>query len=87
MNFWKRNKTLHTSEVPPYSRCLTRRKKIKNKKRQIIRNKVITDRKKKKQKKQKQIEQGEENVSAHAHMFESRDCVIGKGARLLVQDS
>ena len=59
-------------------------KKIKNKKRQIIRNKVITDREKKKQ---KQIEQGEENVSAHAHMFESRDCVIGKGARLLVQDS
>ena len=58
-------------------------KKIKNKKRQIIRNKVITDRGKKK----KQIEQGEENVSAHAHMFESRDCVIGKGARLLVQDS
>ena len=59
-------------------------KKNKNKKRQIIRNKVITDREKKKQ---KQIEQGEENVSAHAHMFESRDCVIGKGARLLVQDS
>ena len=59
-------------------------KKNKNKKRQIIRNKVITDREKKNQ---KQIEQGEENVSAHAHMFESRDCVIGKGARLLVQDS
>ena len=59
-------------------------KKIKNKKRQIIRNKVITDREKKKQ---KQIEQGEENVPAHAHMFESRDCVIGKGSRLLVQDS
>ena len=80
MNFWKRNKTLHTSEVPPYSRCLTRRQK--NKKRQIIRNKVITDREKK-----KQIERGEENVSAHAHMFESRDCVIDKGARLLVKDS
>ena len=59
-------------------------KKIKDKKRQIIRNKVITDREKKTN---KQIEQGEENVSAHAHMFESRDCVIGKGARLLVQDS
>ena len=61
------------------------KEKKNNKKRQIIRNKVITDKKKKT--KNKQIEQGEENVSAHAHMFESRDCVIGKGARLLMQDS
>ena len=58
------------------------KEKKNNKKPQIIRNKVITNREKK-----KQIEQGEENVSAHAYMFESRDCVIGKGARLLVQDS
>ena len=39
-------------------------------KHQLLRNTIITDREK--------VQQGEATVSAHTHMFESRDCVTGR---------